>query len=67
MLKTVVLLMFVDFFSEFFGEQKVKKNSIYSKYIFCNKVKVFAVTFDQLNASLLKKINNNLLKNNLKS
>ncbi len=39
------------------------KNSIYLKYnCFCSNVKVFAVSFDQFNASLLNKSINLFLK-----
>ncbi len=57
MLKTVVLLyIFVEtvihFFSGFFDEQKVQKNSVYLKQKTCNIINIFTVIFDQFNASL---------------
>jgi len=57
MLKTVVLLhIFVEtlihFFSGFFDEWKVQKNSIYLKYKFLYNY-AFTVTFDQFNVSWL--------------
>ncbi len=43
------------FFSEFFDEKKVQKNSIFFNRNFCSIIDVFTATFDQFNASLLNK------------
>ncbi len=54
-LKTFVYFIFLWWIC-LFDEYEVQKNSIYFKCdFFCIVVSVFAVTFDQFNASLLNK------------
>ncbi len=48
-----VVLIFVDFFSGIFDEQKLQKNSI--SEIFCKIINDFTVTFDTFNGLLLNK------------
>ncbi len=60
-LKTVVLLnIFVEtvtlFFRVFLMNRSSKEQHLFEIEIFCNNINVFTDTFDQFNASLMKKV-----------
>ncbi len=60
MSKTVLLIEFVEslnFFLQFFDEQNVQNKYLFKVEIFSYIINVFTVTFDELNVSLLNKIN----------